>query len=178
MADNCSNASSAFGTPWKESLLECCQDVRNGTFSETGIGNKETILLEDFIMIEVSDDDSNEATSSSSSSSQTSSSSRCPDGFEYNARLNQCDDIDECAEGADDCDPEYETCRNTVGDYICEDLPGVVLDGHHEVRDSISQICRLGLSFTMPKIVCEKVYQDPGKSILYCSCAPPATAST
>ena len=82
-----------------------------------------------------SDAESNEDhSSSSSSSSHTSSDKRCPDGFEYNARLNQCDDVDECAEGTDDCDPEYETCRNTVGDYICEDLQGVVLDGHHEVR--------------------------------------------
>ena len=44
MADDCSNASSAFGTPWKESLLECCQEVRNGTFSETGTENKQTLI--------------------------------------------------------------------------------------------------------------------------------------
>ena len=75
--------------------------------------------------------------SSSSSSSSPASSSRCPAGFEYNARLNQCDDVDECAvEDTNDCDAEHETCRNTVGDYICEDLPGVVvLDGHHEVSE-------------------------------------------
>ena len=74
---------------------------------------------------------------SSSSSSSPASSSRCPAGFEYNARLNQCDDVDECAaEGTNDCDAEHETCRNTVGDYICEDLPGVVvLDGQHEVSE-------------------------------------------
>ena len=42
MADDCSNVSSAFGTPWRESLLECCQEVRNGTFSETGTENKRT----------------------------------------------------------------------------------------------------------------------------------------
>ena len=36
MAEDCAEASSAFGTPWRESFLECCQEVRNGTFSETG----------------------------------------------------------------------------------------------------------------------------------------------
>lgn len=87
----------------------------------------------------------------SSSSSPSSTSSRCPAGFEYNARLNQCDDVDECAaEGTNDCDAEHETCRNTVGDYICEDLPGVVvLDGHHEVSKRRGLALRvLGISKT------------------------------
>ncbi len=41
----------------------------------------------------------------------------------YNSRLNVCDDVDECAEETDDCDPALgEACYNTIGDYICQEV--------------------------------------------------------
>ncbi len=41
----------------------------------------------------------------------------------YNARLNVCDDVDECEEGRDECDHQAEVCYNTIGDYICQEIP-------------------------------------------------------
>ncbi|XP_076037180.1 uncharacterized protein LOC143022668 isoform X11 [Oratosquilla oratoria] len=47
------------------------------------------------------------------------SSSDCPAGYKYNAILLTCEDVDECEEKLDGCDPE-EVCRNTVGAYKCD----------------------------------------------------------
>ncbi|MCP4920895.1 MAG: hypothetical protein GY913_28710, partial [Proteobacteria bacterium] len=45
----------------------------------------------------------------------------CPRGFESEARANICTDIDECAAEVPPCPPE-ESCRNLVGQHVCEDL--------------------------------------------------------
>lgn len=44
---------------------------------------------------------------------------RCPPGFTFNQQLQVCDDIDECLE-ENVCDPDFDTCVNTLGDYTCE----------------------------------------------------------
>ena len=51
-------------------------------------------------------------------------SDRCPDGFIFNSALEVCDDIDECYENSNICDPDFEKCVNTIGDYICEPIIG------------------------------------------------------
>ncbi len=68
------------------------------------------------------------------SRSSVSSNSNSHDMFppRYNARLNVCDDVDECAEGTHQCDPQEEACHNTIGDYICQELPTGVGDGDGE----------------------------------------------
>ncbi|XP_066599204.1 fibrillin-2-like [Prorops nasuta] len=45
---------------------------------------------------------------------------RCPPGFEFSIRTNQCVDIDECATGNYTCDPRGELCVNLPGRYKCE----------------------------------------------------------
>ena len=47
---------------------------------------------------------------------------RCPLGFTWNVVLNVCDDVDECFDETDTCDPNFERCVNLVGDYSCEPL--------------------------------------------------------
>ncbi|CAL1286687.1 unnamed protein product [Larinioides sclopetarius] len=43
----------------------------------------------------------------------------CPAGFKWNENKDNCEDVDECTEGLDDCaDPQLQ-CRNTVGGYGC-----------------------------------------------------------
>ena len=50
----------------------------------------------------------------------------CLPGFEGDGET--CDDVDECAEGADDCAPEA-TCTNTRGSFDCDCGDGYVGDG-------------------------------------------------
>ncbi len=55
---------------------------------------------------------------------------RCPQGFIFNEMYNVCDDLDECLEDVHTCDLRFETCVNTVGDYLCEPKdPGDGEDG-------------------------------------------------
>ena len=51
---------------------------------------------------------------------------KCPDGFRYNSRLNVCDDIDECLEDSHECIENFELCQNTIGGYLCQEIPGTV----------------------------------------------------
>ena len=51
---------------------------------------------------------------------------RCPGGFIFNSALEVCDDIDECYENTNICDPDFEKCVNTIGDYICEPIIGLL----------------------------------------------------
>ncbi|XP_076276277.1 uncharacterized protein LOC143207096 [Lasioglossum baleicum] len=43
----------------------------------------------------------------------------CPAGFKFDKSLQQCKDVDECAEGIDSCLDDSEECRNTEGAYEC-----------------------------------------------------------
>ncbi|KAE8752650.1 hypothetical protein FOCC_FOCC000772 [Frankliniella occidentalis] len=43
----------------------------------------------------------------------------CPAGYQFNAQLAVCDDVDECASGLADCG-RPEDCVNTVGSYRCD----------------------------------------------------------
>ena len=36
------------------------------------------------------------------------------------SKYDQYTDIDECSRGTHDCISETETCRNTVGSYVCD----------------------------------------------------------
>jgi len=60
------------------------------------------------------------SSSGGSDSHSSATTNKCPQGFRYNRVLNVCDDVDECAEGLDDCIAGEETCHNTVGDYACQ----------------------------------------------------------
>ncbi|XP_019645326.1 PREDICTED: uncharacterized protein LOC109486081 [Branchiostoma belcheri] len=41
----------------------------------------------------------------------------------------RCQDIDECAEGMNDCHPTLATCTNTLGNFTCQCRPGYEGDG-------------------------------------------------
>ncbi|CAL4183931.1 unnamed protein product, partial [Meganyctiphanes norvegica] len=45
---------------------------------------------------------------------------QCPAGYKYNTQKSSCEDVNECAEGLHVCEPESESCRNTVGAYECD----------------------------------------------------------
>ena len=48
---------------------------------------------------------------------------RCPDGYIFNEALEVCDDIDECANAQQNlCDPNFEMCVNTIGNYLCNPI--------------------------------------------------------
>ncbi|XP_014488735.1 PREDICTED: fibrillin-1-like [Dinoponera quadriceps] len=44
----------------------------------------------------------------------------CPAGFKYDKSLQQCKDVDECAEAIHSCLEDVEECRNTDGAYECD----------------------------------------------------------
>jgi hypothetical protein len=50
----------------------------------------------------------------------------CPDGYDGDGTT--CNDVDECAEGADDCHADA-VCTNTAGAFECECAKGFVGDG-------------------------------------------------
>lgn len=109
----CVGLSDKVPSPWKQSFGSCCQNYNSST--TTAIQEEE-------------EEEDN----------------RCPFGFQYNALLNVCDDIDEClTEGANTCDREYETCVNTVGDYICQPHD----DNHGDLSTGSDQSCPPGHSF-------------------------------
>jgi len=71
------------------------------------------------------------------SPSDTTTEDRCPPGFAFNARLNVCDDVDECYDNVHTCDPQFEKCVNTVGDYTCEP----------NVNSNLTENCPEGFAF-------------------------------
>ncbi|XP_066157952.1 fibulin-1-like [Euwallacea fornicatus] len=44
--------------------------------------------------------------------------SKCPEGLQYNAETNTCDDVNECQLRIDNCSPMHR-CDNTVGSFYC-----------------------------------------------------------
>ncbi|EFN68423.1 Fibrillin-2 [Camponotus floridanus] len=44
----------------------------------------------------------------------------CPAGFKFDKSLQQCRDVDECAEAIHSCLTDVEQCRNTEGAYECD----------------------------------------------------------
>ena len=51
-------------------------------------------------------------------------SCQCAPGYVLNPATGLCDDIDECATGANNCDPPNEVCVNTPGSYDCDCAAG------------------------------------------------------
>jgi Calcium-binding EGF domain len=49
-------------------------------------------------------------------------SSNCPEGYEFNALKQKCEDINECETGAATCDPNNQACFNLMGSYKCLDI--------------------------------------------------------
>ena len=111
-SSNCREMGRSFGNPWEATFTRCCEEIHNGTFTEP---------VEDEPKRAV---DVDEATRIS-----LAKPNKCPQGFRFNSRLNVCDDVDECTEGTHDCDDSLEICRNTIGNYICEELEGVGAGG-------------------------------------------------
>ncbi|XP_043910673.1 EGF-containing fibulin-like extracellular matrix protein 1 isoform X2 [Protopterus annectens] len=74
--------------------------------------------------------------------------------------LNQCRDVDECAEGAHSCHPE-QMCTNTWGSYICQCLPG-----YQKIRNECVNIDECAV----PPYCSHKCVDTPGS--YYCLCNP------
>ena len=65
----------------------------------------------------------------------------CGTGYLHNSTTQQCEDVDECATNAPNCE-RVETCGNTVGSYTC-----TCIDGYHLSLGSCFDIdeCATGL---------------------------------
>ncbi|KAL7022702.1 hypothetical protein ACKWTF_012350 [Chironomus riparius] len=71
--------------------------------------------------------------------------SSCEDGYRYQARIAQCVDINECAEGLDDCDRRTQLCLNIPGSFKCQDkvvdtcLPGLKYDLETKLCEDVNE---------------------------------------
>jgi Calcium-binding EGF domain/EGF domain len=52
----------------------------------------------------------------------------CAPGFDGDAAQG-CEDVNECANGSADCNPDTSRCLNVPGSYVCECKPGFARDG-------------------------------------------------
>ncbi|MGF1469780.1 MAG: EGF domain-containing protein [Sandaracinaceae bacterium] len=86
----------------------------------------------------------------------------CDDGFEGDG-LRLCEDVDECAEGRDDC-PGDATCVNTDGGFRCDCAPGFAAVGG-ACRDVDE--CAEGLDDCAPDAACLNA-----EGSFSCACRP------
>ncbi|XP_055933014.1 fibulin-1-like isoform X2 [Argiope bruennichi] len=85
----------------------------------------------------------------------------CPAGFKWNGNKDNCEDVDECTEGLDDCaDPQLQ-CRNTIGGYGCipKCPPELLFDPQRGACVNIQEIadCASGLVKCEANQVCVPV---------------------
>uniref|UniRef100_A0A8C4NJ50 Si:ch73-173h19.3 n=1 Tax=Eptatretus burgeri TaxID=7764 RepID=A0A8C4NJ50_EPTBU len=117
---------------------------------------------------------------SCSQPSEDYSQAICPDGYDFNLERNQCEDIDECADGLHQCRPPHE-CVNMVGSYSCECPAGFRSYDHHCVdinechfgycsHDCINTVgsyycrCNLGFALTADNLSCVDVDECLGNT--------------
>ncbi|XP_064096586.1 thrombospondin-4-B-like isoform X21 [Macrobrachium nipponense] len=85
----------------------------------------------------------------------------CPSGFAQKG--SKCEDVDECAQGKDECSP-LATCRNSVGSYSCSCNPPSEGDGQTCDIDE----CAQGKTECSPYAVCKNSIGSYS-----CFCKPP-----
>ncbi|XP_077978069.1 uncharacterized protein LOC144433608 [Glandiceps talaboti] len=76
-----------------------------------------------------------------------------------------CDDVDECTEGLNNCDP-MATCTNTIGSYTCGTCPTGYL-GNGYVGCIPGDYCDMGLHNCHSNATC--VFTGPGKFVCECN---------
>lgn len=91
-------------------------------------------------------------------------SCECRPGFGGDP-MSGCEDINECATGSDDCDPNTSRCANTPGSYVCECKTGFERNSDGECAN-INE-CTLGTDRCDPNATC--VDKSPG---YMCECKP------
>ena len=114
--------SSSSRCQFEPTMTECCIGCKMGSMTDPGDCGKLVNLLpsqysqNSFIKCCFGDAED------SLNDIQETQDNRCPRGFVFNEALQVCDDIDECFEGTDSCDQNFETCQNTLGDYTCDPI--------------------------------------------------------
>jgi len=69
----------------------------------------------------------------------------CPAGYKFNAEIQTCEDVDECAEKLDSCLGGIEVCINDLGLYHCQPLSGF---------DAEPPLCPPGYAYDVDEQVC------------------------
>ena len=107
MEQKCDGVANIFGCPLEQPFSHCCTEIAGPTN-----------ITEDLQELEGS------ATSASPEIPETETEEDkndiCPVGFQYNALIHVCDDVDECEESLHSCSEPDEVCYNTIGSYVCE----------------------------------------------------------
>ena len=102
MGQQCSELDQMFSCPLHQPFSHCCTEI-------AGPAN-DTILDQAKLQEETSSD-----------LPETTETDICPVGFQYNALIHVCDDVDECSEDSlHSCSSPDEVCYNTVGSYVCK----------------------------------------------------------
>ena len=110
MGQPCAEVDDIFSCPLHQPFSHCCTEIAGPT--------NDTIADQ-----EEEEETSSELPETTTESTETEIESEdiCPEGFQYNALIHVCDDIDECSEDfLHSCSSPDEVCYNTVGSYVCE----------------------------------------------------------
>ncbi|XP_064632888.1 fibulin-2-like isoform X2 [Lineus longissimus] len=78
----------------------------------------------------------------------------CPVGTSYDTASGRCKDIDECAAGQDDCNKNHQTCRNTLGSYVCQCEIGYQYDSFASECEDMNE-CQQNLDNCLSSQRCE-----------------------
>lgn len=90
----------------------------------------------------------------------------CPAGYKPSSDVTkQCEEVDECRENVDSCDPHSETCINEIGSYRCEPVMSSIrnesripsLRSAHTRRNNEENrvdVCPAGYSYSYSRKTC------------------------
>ena len=75
---------------------------------------------------------------------------KCDSGTRRNPTSGECENIDECEEELDDCDPVLEICRDTEQSYTCDCMNGFERTSEDEACEGSITVLRWTSSGFVP----------------------------
>ena len=110
MGQECDEVNQIFTCPLHQPFSHCCTEIA-GPVNDTSPDQAE---LEEETSAELPE-------TTETTEIATDREDICPVGFQYNALIHVCDDVDECSdESLHSCSSPDEVCYNTVGSFVCE----------------------------------------------------------